>query len=234
MSYPTRSGAGIPTKAAPSRSYSSNNTKTSLFKPTGSLSFSGKTSPKAYPMSTYNNPTPSAQINFSPSAKDLPYVSSNVTDDSPEYDPYYFGQELENAIMLEKLGYDVSFNDGQMLIESPSESSDTYYQTTPYEVYPQSEGNLIYESDYINQQMQLASQYQSPSYGFMPNQYYSQYYSDYGQRYYDNAYQNGFYQDGYYDPYYRNNYRRQYNGRSGGYANRYYNGDSRGRLRGWY
>lgn len=151
-------------------------------------------------------------------------------------DAELFNQQLENAYLMKSLGYNVDFQDGQMVY---SKSEQDYL--TPYGEYGYggSQG-AVYESDWLaaNQQLQYppeqftyppsssAGNYDSYYQDYQPqysrNGYYDQYYSNYAQRYYGNGY-NGYSRGDGYNRY--NNYNRyqKYNR----YKSNRYNGYNR-------
>lgn len=138
-----------------------------------------------------------------------------------------FTDQLEQAVLLERLGYDVKFKDGQMEIYEESQNPVEYvgYQTTPYDpgYYDK---DIMFEEDYyalINQdsQPEITSYNQRPSHpGYRTPGYYT-------RGYYNNGY------NGYSRPYYRNNYYSNYR-YSNRYQNRYYSNYSQRYNSGYY
>lgn len=153
-------------------------------------------------------------------------------------DAELFNAQLENAYLMQQLGYDVDFRGGEMIY------SRTYQpQVSQYGGYGTQSSPLIYESDWLQQQTGQPQYQTSPGYypGYQSYQqgrpYYPGnrgYYNNYGNNYYPS--QKGYWRNGYYNRYYSNYgqrygyyqnnnypYRRQYR-RYGGenYADRYY------------
>jgi hypothetical protein len=186
------------------------------------------------------NPTPAAVPSVAPKYEDEVRAAESGGAGSYE-DPGYtladsesWQTQLENALMLQQLGYTVTFDDaGNMNIERTDTSQEASYNPYGYQYGPQP----VYEEDLAAGTVQQASQqqYQGPQdyygnrYGWggypsydsyqYPRQqpryyrygYRNQYYSGYGQRY---NYGRSRYGRSYY------NRRRRYNNR-GDYNNAY-------------
>lgn len=139
--------------------------------------------------------------------------SPNITVNVPEgartlSDAELFNLQLENAVMMQQLGYKASFS-GDEIVYSPQD------YLTQYGQYGYEPSKLYYESDY---QMAQAQQMASSQAWDMPQRgYYSQkggYYPRYG---YQTEYYSGYSQGYPYYNYYRNRRNNYYNG----YGNNY-------------
>lgn len=198
-----------------------------------------------WPQSTPENPTPSAGPGNTvvyPSYTSPQYQAPIAQGESgggggsgfsgySQNDAELWNTQLENAYLMQQLGYNVDFQNGEMVYSRS-------YIPTKYGSYgTYDSGNVVYESDYMRQN---PSAYQTPAervyypssgsgytgysdYGYYSrsrkpyrNRYYSRYYSNYGQRY------NGYGSYGNSSQFYNSNRRYNRYQRSGSYANRYY------------
>lgn len=198
--------------------------------------------------SSMETPTPSAAIHRPiPGYKVNEGRNDEYTSKNDDYiSQSEWNQYLENARIMQLLGYDVEFDsEGNIIYTKQQEAEESsYYGISPYDEYNTglSSHNAVYESDYLRLQQQQNQGYnQYNDWKPQRNSYYSQYYSEYpnqydnylynGQRYNQYSGYNQYRNNGYYNNYTRYNqgYRRQYNyGRSDWNANRY-----NSRERGW-
>lgn len=149
------------------------------------------------------------------------------SDYTSQYETELRGMQLTNALMMQRLGYDVTMRDGNLIYEKAIEDEETYL--SPYGEYGTAASPFVYESDYMAarpgayQQAPERYTYRPspplyPTYGYDRRQYRPRrnYYNN--QRYYNNNY----------------NRNRWYNRwRNDGYADRYNSRDSSRRLRSW-
>lgn len=167
-------------------------------------------------MSTMSRPTLAAVAPTHAHTYDPGQMLPGAEGDVYTYDDSeLFNQQLQNAYLMQQLGYSVDFKDGEMqyskIADQPS--------YTPYGAYGYGESSpYVYETDWLAQnqaktQMPRENYYYKPSnydysgysnYGYYGDSYNNQYYSRYGQRYSK----------------YRRQYKKWYR-RSDGYANGY-------------
>lgn len=198
----------------------------------GGLRYSGSGNPPSnyYSMSTPITPTTSAAIPDYIQGQRRAYRdiieqqraqidaqgNNGGSDDYTMSDAERFNTQLQNAYLMQQLGYNVNFNDGQMIY-----SKDQSDSMTPYGAYGYgSDKGPIYETDWIKAN-QLATQQAQETYKYPPAGQ-----DRYGRpiEYNNQAYGNSYDSYGYYRPYKRTYYRRKYYNRYYSNYNQRYNG----------
>lgn len=212
--------------------------------PTSSMASAQATAPSYSGGGGYSSrstPTPSARINFAAPPPSMMQASTQPPVGRTMSDVDALNKQLENAIMMQKLGYDATFDDGTITYskaeEEPyyPETQEKTYQYSQYGAYGESPSPLMYESDYMMAQEAAYRQEQyTPRNDWGYQGYNRNYYRKPYNRYYNGGYRNynnqNYNQNGYYNRYYSNygqryygnnynNSRRQYNEWSDGYAN---------------
>lgn len=150
------------------------------------VSPSGTTTPIRYKRS-YTPPAGSGDL-------DLSVYSGSTSSDWTYGQSDLFNQQLQNAVLMQQLGYSVDIDDGQFIYERRSLSSLSPYGAYGYEPTP-----MMWESDYYRSQQQPSSW----DYGYSTPAYDSYYYSGNGyQRYGGRQYTKPLYRRRRYNNYY--------------------------------
>lgn len=145
------------------------------------------------PVSSPSSPSPSAGpgssvMNFiapEPQYRQT-YTGGSEAGSSPEYsysDAELWNMQLENAYLMKALGYDVDFQDGEMVY-----SRNSGYEYSPYGAYGYADNSsYYYGQDYYNQYMPYDDYYYQTDY-YSPYDYYDYRYTPYAydrQRFYN-------------------------------------------------
>lgn len=178
-----------------------------------------------------NRPTPTVNLLMTRQIQNMDDPASASLSEDSGYsisDAELFNMQLENAYLMQSLGYDVDFQGKEMVYSKSPEQ----YQPSVYGAYGQQSSPYIYESDYLLLQQQRAAPQYYHSYGNYPQEWQYEPYQYNGQRY-NNDY-SGY--NGYngYNRYNKSRWQKNKRWRGGQYANRYNTGSRSRRAYSWF